>query len=175
MKRACYALLLVTLSLVGCGVFESTTGALPTAQPTRKPTDSPPQESTATGPIIGEGVTTPGTPGPALTTIPIHTPTPLHSPKVITLQDQQQTIYMRVGETFILQLGDAHTWSMRIDNERIIAQQRLAPVPPESQGLFTALEIGTTMMEANGTPLCAKADPPCMQPDILFQLTIVVQ
>lgn len=200
MRRA-YAILLLFLAipLAACGVAESPTAALPTAQPTsqatagtiappneptaialpteqttEQPTEMPSSEPTAIGPIVGENSVPPDT-GPPLTSIVQQTPTPLTSPKVVTLQDQQQTIHLKVGEGFVLQLEEGYTWQIRIADERILRQDHQASLPAGAQGMFTAPAEGKTVLEAQGTPLCAKENPPCMRPDILFEITVLVQ
>lgn len=44
-----------------------------------------------------------------------------------------------------------------------------------AQGVYEALKAGTAVLSAAGEPVCRKSTPPCGQPSIAFQVTLVVR
>jgi len=112
--------------------------------------------------------------GPAVTSGPVMTPTALHGPVTITSGDNLQTLYLAVGETFVLKLGAPMDWHVRVGDERIVAPIPNAVLAEGAQGVYKALAAGQTELLADGAASCRKAHPPCMMPDIVFRLTIVV-
>jgi hypothetical protein len=130
------------------------------------------------GPIVGKQVTAivrSATVGPAVTLGPVMTPTALHGPVTITSDDNLQTLHLAVGETFVLKLGAPMDWHVRVGDERIVAPIPNAALPVGTQGVYKALAAGQTELLADGEAPCRKAHPPCMIPDMLFRLTIVVR
>jgi photosystem II stability/assembly factor-like uncharacterized protein len=93
----------------------------------------------------------------------------------VILADDGQTLTLQVGDRFLLDLGDAYTWTVSIENQTIVDLVFNQPVPRGAQGIFEALKPGTTTLIANGDPICRQAQPPCAAPSRLFRLTLVVQ
>ncbi|MDD2921166.1 MAG: hypothetical protein PHQ36_02675 [Anaerolineales bacterium] len=89
----------------------------------------------------------------------------------VTLDDNGKTIDLRVGDSFLLDLGaDMYEWSVEIDNQSVVA--RRAGTTPM---IFDAIGLGTANLIAVGNPRCAKSTPPCMAPSIEFSVTIFVE
>jgi hypothetical protein len=103
------------------------------------------------------------------------TPTPLQGPATIGIQDNQQTVYLAVGDTFQLKLGEQPTWTVQIENEQIVARVRETATDSATQGVYKALTAGQTTLTATGEPACRQSRPACMLPSLLFRLTIVVR
>ena len=191
-------LLLLLGFLVGCGSADSSTATnstpphdsvpLPaeTTAPTRSTPPPSPQlpspQSTPTpaqdgSPIMAQGIgaAVAGTSLP-LSTLAAASPTPSSgTPGVVTLRDQGRTIKLRVGQTFVLQLDQLHTWDIQIADQRVLGQVSDRREGPGAQGAYQALAPGQTTLEAQGEPACRAANPPCMLPTIAFSVTIVVQ
>jgi len=110
----------------------------------------------------------------AVTVGPALTPTPLRGPASITLQDNNQTLRLVVGDNFELKLGGEWNWQVTIGDEGVVAQVPDAEVAKEAQGVYKALAQGQAELTADGDPVCRQSRPPCMLPSILFRLTVIV-
>ena len=93
----------------------------------------------------------------------------------VTLDDDGKTINLKVGERFLLYLGEGYTWNVIIGDPNVIGQVVGVMTIRGSQGLFEARQVGTTTLVADGEPACAQSTPPCEMPSRLFQVQIVVQ
>ncbi len=83
----------------------------------------------------------------------------------VTLDDgYQPVVEMAVGETLELALGEVYEWGVTVGDTSILGVQAMSPVGGASQGLYKAKKAGQTSIEANGEPLCSKANPPCGMP-----------
>jgi hypothetical protein len=145
------------------------------------------QQSAQTQPLV----TPAGTPvggGPEVTTaqpgsINLQTPLPLTTTpppdttgqKTITSDDQGKTISLKLGENFLLQLGDEYTWEITVSDPGVVGQVKNIAVIRGAQGVYETLKPGTITLTAAGDPVCRQAKPPCGRPSIQFQVTFVVQ
>ena len=94
----------------------------------------------------------------------------------LTMQDNGGTFRMKVGESFLLNLGlDGYDWTVSIGDENILRLRAGVMVIKGAQGIFEALAPGTTSFAASGDPVCLKSTPPCMMPSILFEITVIVE
>lgn len=125
-------------------------------------------------PVPGQTAASSGGATPLPTTVPPSAPQP--APRVVTLANEGQTLTMKVGQTFTLQLGGPPPdWSVDVADPSV-----LAPVPtfsgsPGSQGLYEAKNQGTTTLTATSSYPCQRAHPACMIASRLFRLTVAVQ
>ena len=94
--------------------------------------------------------------------------------KTITLDDQGETIQLVVGERFLLNLGEGYTWDVGISDETVVSRVRNITVIRGAQGVYEALQPGTTTLSAVGDPACRQSKPPCGMPSTLFTVTLVV-
>ncbi len=101
-------------------------------------------------------------------------PAPSQSPTV-TLDDRGKTIHLKVGERFLLKLGDAYDWQVEIDDQNVVSRVIGVMVVRGAQGLYQARQAGTATLKAAGDPPCRQSQPACAQPSIQFQVTIVVE
>jgi hypothetical protein len=92
----------------------------------------------------------------------------------LNLGDNQRIVQLVVGESFTLDLGDELNWQIQIGEERIVARMDSGAASGGS-GVYKALAAGRTELIAIGAPPCAEAQPPCLMPDTLFQVTIIVR
>jgi hypothetical protein len=125
------------------------------------------------------------TPKPTRTSLPTQSPVPTITPNedpinyygglTISLDDVGRTVVIRRLESFLLQLGDAYTWTVELDPADLVTHNLNITPEPGDQGVFIARERGQVLLKAVGTPACRQADPPCERPDVLFQVIIVVQ
>jgi hypothetical protein len=89
----------------------------------------------------------------------------------ITLDDNGKTINMRVGDSFLLNLGaDVYDWGVNVDNQSVISRRT-----GDAQIIFDAINSGTANLTATGNPKCHSSSPPCMMPSIMFRIVVVVQ
>jgi predicted small lipoprotein YifL len=105
---------------------------------------------------------------------PSNTP-PADSSKTVTLSDDGQTITLRVGESFLLKLGEDYNWTATVDDQTIVSRAKNIAVIRGAQGVYDALRVGKTNLTAVGDPPCRQANPPCEQPSRVFKIQIVVQ
>ncbi len=93
----------------------------------------------------------------------------------VSLDNVGQTVSLRKGQSFLLDLGEEYEWRVEVGPQSIISQNvKITPEPGE-QGVFVARERGQAVLHAVGEPACRQAQPPCGRPSILFQVTIVVE
>ncbi len=96
--------------------------------------------------------------------------------KVITLQDNGETITLHSGETFLLDLGtNMYDWTVDIDTQSVLSRVINIMVIRGAQGIYKAHNPGTAILTATGDPLCRKTIPICAMPSLLFKLTAIVQ
>jgi hypothetical protein len=93
----------------------------------------------------------------------------------VTLDDDDKTITMRVGERFLLNLGEGFDWQVLPDDPSILSRVVNVLTIRGSQGLYEAHKAGRTDLKATGDPTCRQSQPPCAAPSRLFHITIVVQ
>ncbi len=93
----------------------------------------------------------------------------------VTLANKGQTIRMQVGADFVLMLGNDYDWQVTVANQGVVS--RVVNITPlrGSQGVYHANARGTTTLTATGDPPCRSATPPCGQPSVVFEITLVVE
>lgn len=117
--------------------------------------------------------------GPASTSLPLNqikTRTPAATASAggeITMQNAESGVTLRVGERFLLNLGE-RDWSVRSGDETIVRQAESVMIPTGSQGYFEALKAGKTKLYATSDPPCRQATPPCMLPTLFLEIPITV-
>ena len=94
--------------------------------------------------------------------------------KIVTLEQSNQAISLKKGQSFLLKLGDSHDWSVDISNQTVVSRVMNVMVIRGAQGLYQAHNIGTTTLTATGDPVCYKETPRCLAPSIMFRLGINV-
>lgn len=120
--------------------------------------------------------TTPTTPTstsntPATTTTA--TPDTSSNATTITQADNGKTIHVKQGTHVVLSLGEL-TWSLNFTPLGIINRIKNIAVLRGSQGVYTADTIGTTVLQAEGRPICNPGEL-CAQYIVNVTTTIVVQ
>ncbi|MBI4670966.1 MAG: hypothetical protein HY741_04785 [Chloroflexi bacterium] len=117
--------------------------------------------------------------GPASTSLPlteIRTKTPAPTASAggeINIQNAESGVMLRVGERFLLNLGD-RDWKVRIGDATIVGLAESVMIPPDSQGYFEALRAGQTKLYATSDPPCRQASPPCMMPTLFLEIPVTV-
>src|SRR5437867_5538774 len=94
--------------------------------------------------------------------------------KIITLEQNNQAISLKKGESFLLKLGETHDWSVDIANQTVVSRVMNVMVVKGAQGLYQSHNIGDTTLTAVGDPPCYKEIPRCLAPSIIFKLDINV-
>jgi hypothetical protein len=115
------------------------------------------------------------TPTNVTPTPPAATSTAVKSPATsttVTLSDNNQTINLKVGDSFLLNLGDTYNWRISIAPSGIISRRVNVIVIRGAQGIYDATSPGTTTLSAVGGPFCLSAKPPCAMPSINFNIKI---
>jgi predicted secreted protein len=107
--------------------------------------------------------------------IPVVSPTAAADQNVVTLADSGKTITLKVGENFLLKLGNDYTWNINVSDESVISRVKNVMVILGAQGIYDALKPGTAVLSATGDPQCRQATPACAAPSIQFSVTVVVQ
>ena len=111
---------------------------------------------------------------PAPTNQDIPTETQSLNTKIVTLSENNQTITLNLGETFLLDLGSDYTWTVNIDRLDVLSRLPNILVIKGAQGVYKGNQAGTANLTANGDPACLQSKPPCALPSILFSLEVVV-
>ena len=107
-------------------------------------------------------------------------PTPELTPEgggalTITLADDGRTIFMHVGERFLLNLGEGFDWTVLPDDPAILSRVPNILTIRGSQGLYEAQNAGRTALTATGDPTCRQSVPPCYAPSRTFWMAVFVQ
>ncbi|MDD5110661.1 MAG: hypothetical protein PHI63_05635 [Patescibacteria group bacterium] len=139
----------------------------------RKPAVAPGVNSTPT-PVPTPTPMESATPSPTESV----TPTPESSPtqtKEVTLEDNNTTITLKVGERFLLKLGEIYDWDISIDDQSIVSRVVNILVVRGAQGVYIAHTPGKAVLTATGDPKCLKSTPRCAIASILFKVNIVVE
>ncbi len=125
------------------------------------------------------------TPRPSRTPRIPSTPPPTATPNLdldyyyggqtITMDDVGRILKLRKGENFSVYLGSEYDWQVESQPDYLISQNvKITPAPGE-QGIFVARQWGEGKLIAIGEPACRKAQPPCERPNIMFQISVVVE
>lgn len=103
---------------------------------------------------------------------------PLTSPTqgvwIIGMDQNNQIIQMVLGERFELRLQDGYIWDVIIEDQAVVGKVVTAEKTDSGQGFYEALLVGETELNASGDPRCRFETPACMQPSLLFNLSIKV-
>ena len=97
------------------------------------------------------------------------------SGQTVTLEMDGQTVTMRNGERFLLQLGEDYDWTVVPDDPGVISRVINVMTIRGSQGLYEAHAQGKTTLRATGEPQCRIGQPPCTTPGRTFVINVVVQ
>jgi hypothetical protein len=92
----------------------------------------------------------------------------------VTLDDDDQTLTLQVGEEFLLELGWDYNWIAQVDNRNVASRVLNIAVVRGAQGAYTANAPGHADLVATGVPTCRNATPPCDLPDRTFRIHLVV-
>lgn len=94
--------------------------------------------------------------------------------KTVTLDDNNKSVTIRKGQSFLLKLGEAYNWDINIDDQSVLSRVMNVMVIKGAQGLYVGHNTGHTTLVATGDPWCHTQKPACMMPSILFTLDITV-
>jgi len=96
------------------------------------------------------------------------------SNQIVTLEQNNQEIFLKKGERFLLKLGNNYNWNIDITNQDIVSRVINIMVINGAQGIYEAHNAGTTTLTAQGDPFCLSSIPRCAMPSLLFRANIVV-
>ncbi len=131
------------------------------ADPTQAPASLPATSTPAVLPTLDPATPTPGVPA--------------QNGLVVTLADDGKTFTIKVGERFLLMLGEDYQWSPISSDLSVLSRVPNIAVIRGAQGIYEAHKPGQAELTATGDLPCRSATPPCMAPSRLFKVTIVVQ
>mgnify|MGYP000980845261 CR=1 FL=1 len=94
---------------------------------------------------------------------------------MITLDDQYQTIEIKKGEKFLVQLDSIYSWRIDIDNKTVVDSDYSDIRYSGSQAVYLAHNSGNATITGVGDPHCQYLEPPCISPSILFQIDVKVE
>jgi hypothetical protein len=97
-----------------------------------------------------------------------------NEPTTITQENNNQTIELNVGDTFLLKLGEEYMWNVEIDNDDVVSRVKNIAVIRGAQGVYEAKMPGSVTLSAVGDLPCREEVPPCAAPTILFKIQINV-
>ncbi len=75
----------------------------------------------------------------------------------VTLADNGTSITLKVGQTFLLDLGAQYNWEVSVIDPSIVSRVVGITVIRGAQGVYRALAPGTTTLVATGTPACSQS------------------
>ena len=94
----------------------------------------------------------------------------------VAFSENGKTFTMRVGESFLLNLGtDVYDWTVEVDRQDVLQRDMGVTVIQGAQGIYVAQAPGTAILTANGDPLCLQSKPPCKMPSISFSIILIVE
>ncbi len=93
----------------------------------------------------------------------------------VTLANNNQTINLKVGERFLLKLGENYNWTINVSDEAVVSRVVNILVVRGAQGVYEARGVGQATIEAVGDPTCRQSVPACATPSVLFKLNVVVK
>jgi hypothetical protein len=92
----------------------------------------------------------------------------------VTLADNGKTIHMKVGQSFLLKLGETYDWSITVSDQNVISRVKNIAVIRGAQGVYDAIAKGNAILSAVGDPQCRTATPACSSPSVMFSVTLIV-
>ena len=168
-------LVIVVLSLLAAA-------CAPAATPTPAFTPIPPGETQPTESIPATGPGTDSGMGTEVAATPATDETPAGAGEIsvgdgteVTLADDGATVNMKVGQSFLLKLGEDFDWTVTPADQSIVSRVKNISVIRGAQGVYEALKAGTTELSAVGDPTCRTATPTCAAPSRSFKVTVVVE
>jgi carboxyl-terminal processing protease len=96
------------------------------------------------------------------------------APQTVTLDNEGQTITVKVGERFLLKLGEEYDWTVTVADQTVLSRVKNVMVVRGAQGLYEATKAGSTTLTASGDPVCRQSQPPCATPSRMFEITAKV-
>lgn len=93
----------------------------------------------------------------------------------VTFNDNGKSIDLKVGQSFVLNLGNAYDWTVNVGDSSIISQEINVPVVLVAEGVYKINKVGSCTLTAEGNPQCLKSNPPCGRSSIGFRVNIVVK
>lgn len=167
------ALLLAAATACGSG----STSATPTTSPApaRTATSAPqtvPPSASVVAPPASTAISNELTPLPTTTSIAENSTPDAQLPDV-TLADSGGTIRMRVGQSFLLNLGTEGRL-VTIADQNVVSRLINIAVVRGAQGVYKALGPGQTTLDALGPSLCPTATPAYSAPQRVFRVIIAV-
>ena len=93
----------------------------------------------------------------------------------VTSNENNKSVTMGAGDSFLLHLGEGFDWNVTIDDQSVISKKIGVLIAKGAQGIYEARSVGTATLTAVGDPLCRKSIPVCGAPSILFTLKIRVE
>ena len=142
-----------------------------TGQPSATNTPPAPQAT-----VQSSGTLMPPLPGSVPSATPGVTATaPAGQGLSVTLADDGKTVNLKVGQRFLLNLGEGYDWNPTVADQTIVSRVIGILVIRGAQGIYEAHAPGTTTLTATGDPTCRKSKPVCGMPSRLFKVTIVVE
>ncbi len=92
----------------------------------------------------------------------------------ITQADDGKQVQVKTGENILLDLSPDYTWTVHIDNQRVLIQVPGVAIAGASQGLFEAVNPGTATLSATGKKICPTGQTQCDAPGASFKATVIV-
>jgi hypothetical protein len=100
---------------------------------------------------------------------------PFFTGRVVTQDDVGTPIRLKVGDRFLLALGNGgYQFTPAVLDHTILKKVSDVDIPG-SQGVFEALRSGRTKLSAVGELPCHKSIPPCLAPSWLLEFSIIVE
>lgn len=93
---------------------------------------------------------------------------------VITQEDAGKSVDVKVGQPVLVKLGADHDWKINVTPTFVMSKDATATLNADEQGLYMPKMNGRATVQATGTPVCLKSDPPCTDPQVQFNVTVVI-
>lgn len=93
---------------------------------------------------------------------------------VITKDNQGKTVEMTVGQKLLVKLGEDYDWRVDVTPAFLLSQVSDAQLNKGEQGMYEAKMNGQATVQATGSPVCAKAEPACKDPNVQFNVSIKI-
>lgn len=132
---------------------------------------SPPSFPSEPYPYYPTYPTYPSTPPPSIPVAPYPVSGYI---QIVTLQENNATVYINIGDQVRFQLGGGTTWSIQSYNAGILRKVDSGN-GIDNQGSFQALQSGSTDLVLIGRPFCYPGTPSCTGAMTLYTLHVSVR
>jgi hypothetical protein len=98
-------------------------------------------------------------------------------PEVVKSKGTKEGGFVRIRDYrfWIVSGTEVFDWTVDIDDQTVLSRVKNVMVIRGAQGIYEANSPGQAMLTAVGSPFYRNSVPACMEPSMLFKITVIVQ